>query len=249
LKTHAYQILHYGVDYVSYALQSVYNQVEQIHVLYTPHPTHGYKTEQPPIESREAIMAAVATYDPEHKIKWYDIENVWHEGQHRDLAVEICRKAGADVVLVVDCDEIWQEATLKAALELVANGNKRNWLINFTHFWHSFDWVCRDEGWPVRFMDLRQDGKEIGYIPKEFGEIYHFGYAVRDSVMAYKWLIHGHKAELRPDWFVDKWSVWPPPADCHPTNDKGFWSPMPFDKSRLPEIMKSHPFYNLRKIE
>src|SRR3990167_9287735 len=122
LKVMAYCIIHYGMDYVSYALQSIYSQVEQIHVLYTSHPTHGYRTEQPPIESREAIMAAVATYDPEHKIKWYDIENVWQEGQHRDLAVEICRQTGADIVLVVDYDEIWSEPTLKAALELVANG-------------------------------------------------------------------------------------------------------------------------------
>jgi len=246
----AYCIIHYGVDYVSYALQSIYSQVEQIHVLYTPHPTHGYKTEQPPIESREAIMAAVAAYDPEHKIKWYDIENVWHEGQHRDLAVEICRQAGADIVLVVDYDEIWQEATLKAALEHIQKSTLfvRNWLVNFTHFWRSFDWVCRDEGWPVRLIDLRQKD-DIDYIPKELGEIYHFGYAIRDEIMRYKWKIHGHKSELRPTWFADKWSVWPPPLDCHPTNDKGFWKPEPFDKSKLPEIMKRHQFYNLRKIE
>ncbi|MHC4271878.1 MAG: hypothetical protein ACYST2_06155, partial [Planctomycetota bacterium] len=91
------------------------------------------------------------------------------------------------------------------------------------------------------------------YIPKEY-DVYHFGYAITNHVMQYKWKIHGHKNELRPDWFNDKWSRWPPPDNCHPTNGrnengKPFWTPRLFDKLKLPVFMAEHPFFGLDKIE
>lgn len=247
--THSYSVVHYGADYLSYALQSVYHSVDQLHVIYTPHPSHGHQTDVPPVESREQLHQAAFAYDPDNKVHWYDISNAYYEGQHRDKAVEVCQKAGADMVLVVDCDEIWHKDILDKALDYAWELNRaRNWLINFTHFWRSFDWVCRDQGWPVRIIDLRhRDG--TGFIPAEFGEIYHFGYAVRNEIMAYKWRIHGHKDELRPDWLETKWQAWPPPEDCHPTNERGFWNPVKFDKTELPVLMRAHPFWDKERID
>jgi hypothetical protein len=120
-------------------------------------------------------------------------------------------------------------------------------LINFVHFWRSFDYICRDNNWPVRIIDLRHnDG--VGYIPKELGDIYHFGYATTDEIMQYKWQIHGHKNELRPDWW-QKWDAGINATDCHPTNADNWWMPELFYKQTLPELMRSHPFYDLGQIE
>lgn len=188
-------------------------------------------------------------YNPDDKIRWYDIKGAYHEGQHRDTAVKICKDAGAEMILVVDYDEVWPQSTLNATLSYSQHENKaRNWLINFTHLWKSFDWACYDQGWPVRILDLRHnDG--VAYIPKTFGEVYHFGYAVRDEVMRYKWAIHGHKNEMRQGWLDKQWAAWPPAEDCHPTNEAGFWNPVKVDKLELPKVMREHPYYDQERIE
>lgn len=249
MRVHSYTIVHYGKDYIGYALQSVHDQMDQVHIVYTPYPTHGHQTEHKPPENGGEILEAVLEHDPEQKVQWHEVHHVRHEGPHRDLAVGACQNAGAEMVLVVDCDEVWNRKTLKSALAYAWDQNKaRNWLINFTHLWRSFDWCCRDEGWPVRILDLRHFGG-TAYIPRELGEIYHFGYATTSSLMWYKWQIHGHKNELRPEWWKERWMKWPPVGDCHPTNRDGFWNPEPFDKAKLPELMRSHPFYDLERIE
>jgi hypothetical protein len=249
MKVISYTIVHYGADYIGWALRSIYNLVDQAHVYYTPTPSHGHQTDTPPVESREQIQRAAFAYNPDNKIRWFDFQGITQEGQQRDQAVKLCTEAGADLILVVDCDEIWNELTLRLALDYARKENTvRNWLINFTHLWRSFDYCCRDQGWPVRIIDTRHRANEVAYIPQEFGEIYHFGYAVTDDIMTYKWKIHGHKSDMRPGWMADKWAAWPPPPDCHPTNDKDFWMPEPFDKKELPVFMKDHPFYGAEMI-
>ena len=247
---HSYTVLHYGRDYLSHALRSVYDYVDRLHIIYTPTPSHGTMTEAAAPDSREELLAAAFAYDPAKKVYWYDIKNVTQEGPQRDMAVGICQQHGAEMVLVVDCDEVWPEATLKAALDYAWQVNSaRDWLVNMTHFWRSFDWACRDNNWPVRIIDLRHIDKSVGYIPTELGDIYHFGYAVSDEVLRYKMSIHGHKAEFRDNWYEDKWQAWPPAEDCHPTNDNNWWMPQPFDKQQLPALMHSHPFYEMERIE
>jgi len=91
-------------------------------------------------------------------------------------------------------------------------------------------------------------------VPRTLGPIYHFGYAVTDETMAYKWRIHGHKDELRPGWLDGKWQAWPPEDDCHPTNGRktdgtGWWNPEPFDKWQLPELLRGHPYWDLERVE
>lgn len=251
MKVHSLTILHYGKDYLSYALRSVYHSVDQLHVFYTPTPSHGHQPDISPIEIKEELQQAAYAYNPDDKIKWYDMLGVVNEGEQRDLALRTVEAAGAELVIVVDCDEIWSQEVLQLMLiEIWEYSNTRNNLVNMIHFWRSFDWACYDDGWPVRIIDLRASKRDdVTYLSREIGQVYHFGYAITDKVMRYKWQIHGHKSELRPNWFTDKWSKWPPPIDCHPTNEDGFWQPEPFDKLQLPDFMHLHPFFGLDKIE
>ena len=243
----AYMVAHYGKDYIPYALRSIVNHVSHVNIFYTPHPSHGHQTTAQCPETKEEIWQASDIGSD--KIRRYELKNIFYEGQQRDHAVELCKQEGADLILVVDCDEVWPAEVLTQALEFVWIENKaRQWLINFTHLWRSFNWVCRDQGWPVRILDMRYNSG-LAYVPKEFGDIYHFGYAVSNSIMAYKWKIHGHRDELRPGWFENKWLQWPPPPDCHPTNSEGFWNPVPFDRDQLPSVLHDHPFFHLEKVE
>jgi len=244
----SYTIVHYGKDYLSYALRSVYHSVDQLNVFYTPNPSHGHQVDILPPETKEELMKAAFAYDPDNKVKWFDMLGMRHEGQQRDAALELCQSDGADLVVVVDCDEIWHRKQLELALSEVVERNQRNHLVNMIHFWRSFNWVCRDDGWPVRIIDLTAPNKAVSYISREMAQVCHFGYAIRDAVMQYKWQIHGHKNELRFIWKNNLW-YHTAPKDCHPTNDNGFWNTEPFDKSELPDFMREHPFYNLERIE
>ncbi len=255
MRVHSLTILHYGADYLTYALRSVYDAVDQLHIFYTPTPSHGHQTDIPPVETKQELMQAGYAYDSHKKIKWYDMSGITHEGPQRDLALQIVRKAGADLVLVVDCDEIWQPRQAEKLIRDVWDINRnRTYCVNMIHFWRSFNWVCRDDGWPARCVDLRQGQGNDVYVDRSLVQPYHFGYAVRDEIVNYKWKIHGHKNEMRPDWLENVWSAWPPPDNCHPTNSrdqngKAFWSPEPFDKSQLPEFMRVHPFWDREMIE
>lgn len=251
MEVHSCTILHYGASYLAYALKSVYDQVNRLHVFYNPTPSHGTQTKLTCPDSRDDLLLAAFAYDPDEKIRWYETDHR-QEGPQRDAALEVCRQAGAELVLVVDCDEVWSPSTLQLCLAHAyygrgPSGPSRNWLLNFTTLWRSFNWVCTDDLWPVRMIDLRQSEKTTAYLPREYGATYHFGYAVRDEVLRYKMAIHGHHAEWRPDWYDTKWNAWPPPDDCHPTN-LNFWHPKPFDKENLPQVMRSHPWWGAERI-
>ena len=255
---YAYVVLHYGKDYLPYSLKSIYDSVDRLYIFYTPHPSHGHMTDVSPVETRAELMSTIRDDLGRDemtlgKVHWHETD-IWNEGQQRDYAVRFLFNSGADLILVCDYDEIWHPHVLDKALNHVWQTNgARNWLVNFRHAWRSFNFMCDDNNWPVRIIDTRHaDG--IGYVPKELGDIYHMGYAVTDSVMHYKWECHGHKDELRPNWFEEKWQAWPPVDDCHPTNGKnddgvGWWNPQPFDKRELPYVLHNHPFFNLERIE
>jgi len=246
----SYMICHYGLDYIKYALQSVEPSVEKMHIVYTPYPSHGHRVNDlGSIESGQDILQEIFQLKNQQKIAWSETHHSEQEGQHRDLSVSLCEKDGAELILVVDCDEVWPAEMLQQTLEYVWKENSaRNWCVNMTHLWKSFNWCCRDHNWPVRILDTRHsDG--TAFIPKEFGDVYHFGYATTNKLMRYKWEIHGHKYELRDRWIQDTWEKWEPGInDVHPTNERDFWIPERFDKTLLPKFMRDHPFYNLEII-
>jgi len=250
-RIHSYTILHYGESYLAHSLRSIAPVVDHSYILYNNHPSHGHRTDTPPIESRDELMASIPANEWS-KLTWIDTD-FWDEGRQRDYALSVASQ-NASLVLVCDYDECWHPHVLDKALNHVWQMNgARNWLINFRHAWRSFNFMCDDQNWPVRIIDTRHSGG-VGYVPKELGDIYHFGYAVTDKVMRYKWECHGHKDELRPNWYEEKWQAWPPVDDCHPTNGKndegvGWWNPKPFDKRELPYVLHSHPWFNVDKVE
>lgn len=253
MKVNSLTVLHYGVDYLSYSLRAISPLVNQSLIFYTPHPSHGHSSNLPPIETRDELMASIPV-DEWSKLTWVDTEAFWYEGQQRDYALKVASE-NADLVLTMDYDEVWNPEVLEKTLDYIWRQNKaRNWLLNFSHhLWRSFNWACQDDGWPVRVIDTRHN-RGLAYIPKELGNVYHLGYAIPSRVMEYKLSIHGHKDELRPNWLEEKWQAWPPVEDCHPTNGRkengeGWWNPKPFDKWQLPEVMYSHPFFNLERID
>lgn len=250
----SYSILHYGKDYLPFALSSVSSVVDRSYIFYTPTPSHSHSSDMQNPETRNMLMGSIPVY-LWSRLTWVDTENFYDEGPQRDYAVRTLIKDGADIILNLDYDEIHDSNVLEQMVREVWDRNiARNHLVNMRHFWRSFSWACNDEGWPVRFIDTRKATGTNYLSPTMFGKVNHFGYAVTDAIMKYKWSLHGHKDEMRPNWFEEHWSVWPPGDNVHPTNGRkengeGWWKPEPYDKKLLPEVMKLHPWYNVERIE
>src|SRR5574342_223323 len=105
MKTDAYTALLYGSDYLAYAIRSVIDYVDEYHVIYdaSGSGSHGSKTDRTCPDSRETLYA-LADGAAGHKLRWHD--GTWpYEGAQRDAIHEYA--PDADVILVLDADEVW----------------------------------------------------------------------------------------------------------------------------------------------
>lgn len=244
-KTTASYILHYGREWLFHSMRSVRPFVDEIRVFYTPKPSHGHTSQLQCPETREELHTISKQFDA-----------VWHEGlypqegQHRDYAIANCKEAGAEVILVVDADEIWLPEELKYALDYVRNNPFRigRWCVNMLHFWRSLRWVCNDSMWPTRII-VPTRGHGIGYVSHNECQPLHMGYAQTPEIIEYKMSIHGHKDEIRPGWFGQMFLAWRPEmGDVHPTCEDT-WTPKPYDRNLISDVVGDHSYFHLEIIE
>jgi hypothetical protein len=234
----SYVPIFYGKEYFRESILSMHDHVEQIHVFYTPSPSQGHGTNIPCPETEQELKdIAFAT---SNKI-------IWHNGTYKGEAEhrsEIYKYAeGFDLVFTLDSDEVVESSKLEHALKLAYESDKRYIGISgFINFWRSFNWCCLDWFKPIRIINLRNAGGEgVVDLP-----IYHFSTAQSRAIVDFKWNCSGHKNELRPNWVEEIYGKWSPEnnfSDLHPTSFS-LWSPIPFDKETLPEILKQHPNFN-----
>jgi len=245
MKVVAYYALHYGQEWLEWSLQSIRQFVDEIIIVYAPAPSFGHGTNAVCPDTREDLMDIAKEYD----VLWSDVKNSHWEGNHRDAAVQMCIDEGADIIMPIDHDEIWDPITLRKTLDFVMSSSQQNYIVPMQHYWRSVGYVCYDEARPLRFIKPKADNKDTAYTPKEYGNVYHFGYAQSVALMRYKWLIHGHLAELRPNWLEKIFIPWQPGMlDVHPTNERNFWDPVPFNRLHLEHLIGDHPYYDVDLI-
>lgn len=252
MKTIAYTALHYGKDYLASAIRSVIDAVDEHHVLYTPTGSHGHASAIPCPESREELYE-IARKAAGDKFHWHEGAWSW-EGQQRDAIHTLV--PDADVVLVVDADEVWSEGLATSSIHQyeLSRADRHIWYykrirIPMIHAWRSFNrWVLHDPAFPERVIYPNADGNEKD--TRGTGMIFHFGYAQRPEIVEYKQHVHGHKSEWRRDvdWFRDKFMA-NAQHDCHPVGSD-YWNPEQVDPFALglPEWMREHPYANLKLI-
>lgn len=244
IKVLTYCPLHYGVEYLACALQSILEVSDKIVILYSPLPSYGHGTDIQCPETEDELMK-IATEVCGEKLVWHN-QQFGNEGEHRGFIYQLAE--GYDLVLAIDADEIFHEDELKVALQMAYKGDKRYYGIGgYLNFWRSFSWVCIDGFTPVRITNLHNESGE-GVVPCT---VYHFSCAQREEIMRYKLLIHGHKDEIRPGWFRDIYLKWTPGKVVeHGLHlvAHNIWNATPFDKELLPECLKLHENYNKELI-
>jgi len=241
-------IIHYGAEWLKWSIRSVVNHVDEVHLFYTPFPSHGHSTTMTCPESKKDIQLSVAEIFASYgNVFWHDCPDRFpHEGYHRTYAIEQCKLRGAEVVVVVDADELWPVDVLVDSLEIVKQGDKRSYRIGMCHFWRSLKWVCDDPAMPTRFIKPSISNMSEEYLS---GKVFHMGYAQSPSIIRYKQEIHGHKAEWRKGWFENKFMA-NFKEDIHPTCEN-FWIARPVEQKTKDELFKlcgDHPYWDLEII-
>lgn len=236
MKVLAYYPLHYGKEYLAESILSINDHVEQIVILYSPKPTFGYYT-QAECPETEAELKEIAE-SVSNKIVWIN-NKFGSEGEHRSFIYSFAQNF--DLVLAVDADEVWEEESLKQCLTHSYNSEKRYiGIAGFLNFWRSFNHVCQDGFCPIRITNLKAANNEQEFI---HGIVYHFSCAQSEKIMDYKYLIHGHKDEIRSGWLETTYKKWQEGQDdLHPVSI-GLWNAIKFDKKTLPSLLKTHPNY------
>lgn len=249
-KVLAYCPLHYGKDYLKYAIASVYPLVNEILILYTPQPSHGHGTSMVCPDAYEDLFHEATVNDPQYKVKF--ISGTYsREGIHRDVAFDYAKQNGFDIVVGLDADEVWNTQYLGELIQEVYERKSEKCLVWMRHLWRSFNFICDDAMRQERIYYIGPDKTGLIYADKPVNQVFHFGYARELNQVEYKISIHGHSNEWtlpKERWFNEKYKPFPPVQDVHPTC-VNTWNPKPFDRKELPEIMHSHPWFDKEVIE
>lgn len=242
-KAIAYTALHYGREYLPWAIRSVIKDVDEYHVLYSPVGSHSVRTSVPCPETRDELLN-IARMEAGDKLRWHDGD--WRfEGQQRDSIYQL---TDAEMILVVDADEVYAPGLAQHLRAQAPYHTHRHVRLPFFHYWRSLKRVIRhDPAFPIRMiLPYLQQGETTFQIPpwlKEDFCVHHFGYAQSAEIVGYKMQIHGHIAELRQRWFEDIFLT-NRQTDCHPVGSE-WWNPEACD---VPHFMTNHPYANLEVI-
>lgn len=245
MKIVCYTALHYGSDFLNHAIRSIIDDVQEYIVLYSPIGSHGHQTSTPCPDTREELYD-IAYAAAGEKLRWFDGQ--WpYEGAQRDSIFGIV--PDADVIVVLDADEIYPPGLLQDAIAHGMRENARQVLIPLRHYWRSFHKAfTHDPAAPVRlhFPKVSQ-GITTFATNDESYRLQHFGYAITPELMRYKWQIHGHLAEMRKDidWLNDVYLA-NRQFDCHPVGSD-YW--LVVEDVTPPDFMLDHPYAKLSVIE
>lgn len=240
-KVIAYTALHYGADFLPWAIRSVIDSVDEWHFLYSATGSHSVRIPEPCPETRDQLFK-IASVEAGDKLRWHDGD--WHrENQQRESIYGYA--PDADMILVVDADEVYAPGLANYLVKLAPYVQTRFQRLPFYHYWRSLRRVIRhDPAFPVRVILPKLVNETSTFqIPPYMGDdfrVHHFGYAQRSEIVRYKMKVHGHIAELRSRWFEDVFMM-NRQADCHPVGSE-HWHTEPCD---VPHFMTDHPFAGL----
>lgn len=256
--------LHYGIEFLPWAVRSVIDEVDEFWFVHTPVGNHAGGPSDLPLPEAEhpATLYEAAQAAAGGKFRWYS-HSGWHsEGEQRDTIFQLA--PDADRVLVVDSDEIYGPGLALAAIAAsVHQPDIRNWRLPFIHLWKDFyHAVLHDPAYPVRLINPRAaDGdatfdavaydaakrelltRTVDYVPEFRTCVVHCGYAINPELMRYKMTIHGHRAELRRDidWYHERYMNPAAVRDLHPVGSE-YWNAEVIDPfTYLPPFMAEHP--------
>jgi hypothetical protein len=246
--------LFYGKAFLAWAVKAAQEAVDEIHIIYTDKFSFGHNSGLPCPDSEDELKREAHRF-LKKPLFWHK-GNYPNESAHRDAIYPIAKERGANQILIFDSDEVFEPEMAKVALKAAEsqNGICR---MRFMHFYRSFRIVCHDPCMPVRILNLGSDGRPKPgewYVTPQLRPVWHYGYLQNFELMRFKWSAHGHQAEMKPNWMVEKYfNFHPGMKDLHPCNGysaitgKYFWEPEATDPETMAAMapwLSDHPWWN-----
>lgn len=248
MKIVAYTALHYGSPYLRWAIRSIIDYVDEYYVFYSARPSYGVATDLPCPDSRERLFTE-ALIGAGGKLRWYD--GVWHaENQHRSAIFEVPGAKDANIVVILDADEIWSAGAISGAIEQARRFQVRNLRVPMVHFWRSFHRaILHDPAYPERIICPHITGHSENTADVGRARISHLGYSLPIDITQYKWRIHGHQSQYRKDcdWFEERF-LSNADRDLHPVGSD-YWNAERVNPADyMPAWMQEHPYWSREVI-
>jgi hypothetical protein len=243
-------------DYLAYCVRALAPHVDAIAVAHSDAPWTAYNRHARgqfivPDRTRE-ILASL-----ESEIQHLStVEGLWDtEEAMRNGAMDLLRRAGMDVCLIVDADEFHPESGIERLREHIERENSPG-TVYFSKYhtcYRRFDYIVESEHrTPVAvhldadttFLLRRLPAGRITYVPDSI-HFWHMGYVLSDERMWEKLHTFGHAHEVVPGWFEEKWLNWTPGTrDLFRKEPRSRWPrTLKIDPATLPAILHSHPYF------
>lgn len=238
--------LHFGRDFLPYAMRSVLDVVDEFYVMYSPVANHGvYKDGLTCPETRDELLEVAFSVAPDIT-RWFDCSNWRSEGEQFKAAWP---HTNADVIVKLDADELWPPGLLADAIGYGIQQQVHEIRVPLRHYWRSFyKAFTNDPAAPGRIYLREFATGETTYATDDTRHrIQHLGYALPANLMRYKWQTHGHSPEFRRDcdWFEDVYAA-NRQTDCHPIGSDSW---MIAEDVVPPPFMLEHHLAKLSLIE
>lgn len=237
--------LHYGADFLRWVIKSTEGLTDEHVIMYTPTPTFGRGTDLPNPDSRDELYA-IAEHAANGRLRWFD------GFPHVQPILEMY--PDADAIIELDADEVISEVLRDDIAYQLSTGKlaESRYRMPFVHHWRSFDYVCTDGQWPIRLYRPTQGSMQVDpawYSGDSGGVYHHFGYARKLEDMRYKLELSVHHDEFRQGWWENTFLAFPQVlTDLHPGNID-FWNAERIERSRLPNVLRDHPYWDLEVIK
>lgn len=233
----------YGKTYLKAAIESIIDSVDEHHILYCPHPSHGYNNGILPPDTEDELHQ-IAFEAAGKKLRWHKGDWQYESDQRNSIRYYA---PDADAIVIVDSDEVYEDGLAEEALKYGFGTGASQLLLPFVHMWRTFKrGFAHDPAYPTRVVFPKNSSAKSLFQTNK--RIWHYGYAQPSEIVKYKVQNHGHSAEFRRDvdWFKDVFMA-NRQFDCHPIGSE-YWNCENIDLTNLPSALKYHPLKDLDLI-
>lgn len=236
----------YGKPFIAAAIQSIIDNVDEMHILYALQPSHNGGTTALSNPDTEDELHAIAQTVAGSKLRW--THGRWrYEFEQRNAIYAIA--PGADIILVIDSDEIYGDGLAAEAIDYAKHSTANQIRLPFYHLWRTFKrGFLHDPAYPTRVINTQKTGETVTMPTQK--HVWHAGYALPVEYVRYKTSgIHGHQSQFRRDvdWLNDVY-IANRQTDCHIVGSE-YWDAEDVPQSELPAPLKHHEYYGKDLIE
>jgi len=265
-------IVYNGMDYLKYAIEGIYDDVDEIIVVEGA--VKGFSKKAHSTDGTYEYLSEVDTFDPQGKIRVvFKAEGLWESKVQ--MQNEIAKRVTGDIYIKVDSDEIWEPGAIKSICDYMKENPDVSIIrMPFVHLWTAFNIQAVDNNgkWSTKhprvwrwkksfkhnksfnyFVDTSNDNVHVKE-PRfkehvwEDHSIFHFGY-VKTLAQVDEKLKYYKTRGIENNVDVNCYKNWVGGDDpTQPTQKSSGSKGIKISRKLLPPVMRIHQYYKKQDV-